>query len=106
MNNQSNRLSTKISPDRLAIFMRKAVDELTRDYSRLDELIQDECWPEASKLAHKLKSVVTLLDLDSHLPSLRAIEAMELSKISQPEFQEHFRNQYQAGIQKVSQSVN
>jgi len=82
MKNQSSSLAGKIRPDRMAMFMRKAYGELSFDYEKLDGLLQEECWPEASKLAHKLKSVVVLVDLNGLLPPLRTIEAIELAEIT------------------------
>ena len=51
-------------------------DEYNRLYKRIIWLLQDECWPEASKLAHKLKSVVVLVDLNGLLPPLRTISCL------------------------------
>lgn len=105
MKNQSGSLAGKIRPDRMAMFMRKAYGELSFDYEKLDGLLQDECWPEASKLAHKLKSVVVLVDLNGLLPPLRTIEAIELAEISSSDFQSNFRNQYRESLQQFRQSI-
>ena len=106
MKNQPNNLARKISPDRMAMFMRKAYGELSFDYEKLDELLQDECWPEASKLAHKLKSVVVLVDLSILLPPLRTIEAINLAEISSAAFQSDFRDQYRESLLKLRQSID
>lgn len=90
----------------MAMFMRKAYGELSFDYEKLDELLQDECWPEASKLAHKLKSVVVLVDLSVLLPPLRTIEAINLTEISNADFQSEFRSQYRESLLKLRQSID
>ena len=90
----------------MAMFMRKAYGELSFDYEKLDELLQDECWPEASKLAHKLKSVVVLVDLSVLLPPLRTIEAINLAEISNADFQSEFRSQYRESLLKLRQSID
>lgn len=105
VNDQTNNLTGKTRPDHLTRFMRKAYAEFSVDYEKLDTLLQDEYWPEASKLAHKLKSVVGLVELADQLPALRSIEAMDLAEISHAEFQQHFRDQYRAGLQKIKQAI-
>ena len=54
--------------------MRKARLELAREYATLCLHLENQQWVEASKVAHQLKAIVKLLDMDELLPHLQTVE--------------------------------
>ncbi|MDD5394883.1 MAG: hypothetical protein PHE17_17835 [Thiothrix sp.] len=69
-----NALGGRLNQQQLAIFMRKAIPELKRDYAQLCLHLENQQWVEASKVAHQLKAIVKLLGMDELLPYLQTVE--------------------------------
>lgn len=68
-------LGSKLSQQQLTLFLRKALPELTKDYTLLETHLQHQQWVDASRQAHKLLSMIKLLGMEALLPLLLQIQA-------------------------------
>lgn len=71
-------LRKKLNGRQLTAFLHKTLPEINRDYAELEKSLHAQQWDNAAKQAHKLLSIVKLLDMNSLIPLLQQIEQATL----------------------------
>lgn len=91
-----NQLPHKLSDAQWKAFLCKAFPELQQDYARLDECLMAQHWAEAKQLAHKLKGIVELLEMNELIDDLVTINSQAFGQVEVERFLPVFKRHHQA----------
>lgn len=103
-NDWQRTFGNQLSQKQLELFFKNAAIELQNEYPLLAKLMELQEWEQAAQQAHKLKSLVRLLDIESILPYLLNIETKQTASKS-AQFQADFQREYRHCLAKINLEI-
>jgi len=94
-------LSSMLTPAQVFKFLEKSVPELEQGQGEIKQALENQEWEVAAEQAHRLKSTIGLLSVDSLVVSLDLIEAGDTAVIQSPEFRGSFVTECQQLIDSL-----
>lgn len=100
------KLSALLTPAQVFKFVQQAVPELKLAHASLQHSLINQQWADASKQAHRLKSTISLLSVDSLVHNLDLIESADSTAVESSDFRELVASQCQQLVDSLESYLN